>query len=170
MSFFGGLFGGSNPILNQGINEAGSISGFGTGVGEGAVSTGLGFEEGILSGNQAEQAKLLAPEINTIAQQGQQANQTAAEFGNRSGGTNAAAQQNMDKQRSAVNDMISKLTGQAAGAVTQTGENLLNTGLTANDLAAYESQQRMDNWNNSILGRLVNGAADTGMMAAGMAV
>ena len=66
MSFMGGLFTGSNSTLTGDEANAGNVMGFGTATGEGAVSTGLGFEEGLLSGNQAEEAKLLAPEIGNI--------------------------------------------------------------------------------------------------------
>ena len=162
MGFFGGLFGGSNDVLNGDIGNAGNIMGFGTATGEGAVQTGLGFEEGLLSGNQAEEARLLAPEISGIQKRGQQQIQTSGEFGNRSGGTNASAQNNIDTQRAQVNDMVSNLTKGAAENVTQTGENLLNTGLNANQIQAKEAQQRMENQKNSILGKGITGAAELG--------
>jgi hypothetical protein len=152
MSFLGGLFTGNNPTETGDVGNAGQIMGFGTAAGEGAVQTGLGFEEGLLSGNQAQIGQLLAPEISNIQKEGQQQIQTAGQFQNRSGGTNASAQNNIDTQRAAVNDMISKLTGQAAGAVTNTGENLLNTGLKANQVQNQEAQQIMDNQANSIFG------------------
>ena len=135
--------------------------GFGTATGEGAVQTGLGFEEGILSGDQAEQARLLAPEISGIQKRGQEQIQTAGEFGNRSGGTNASAQNNIDTQRSQVNDMVSKLTGEAAGAVTNTGENLLNTGLEANALQDQEAQQILKNQESSIGGKAITEGVST---------
>jgi hypothetical protein len=151
--FMSGIFTGKNETLNGDIGNAGNIMNFGTATGEGAVNTGLGFEEGILSGDQAKQAQLLAPEISNIQKQGQQQIQTASQFGNRSGGVNAAAQNNVDTQRSAVNDMIAKLLGSSASNVTSTGENLLNTGLQANQLQADESQQKMTNQADSIFGR-----------------
>ena len=155
MSFMGGLFTGSNSTLTGDEANAGDVMGFGTATGEGAVSTGLGFEEGLLSGNQAEEAKLLAPEIGNIQKQGQQQIQTAGEFGNRSGGVNASAQNNIDTQRSQVNDMVSKLTGSAASNVTNTGENLLNTGLEANQIQAGESEEKQKEQADSIFGRAI---------------
>lgn len=161
MSFLGGIFTGSSPGLNGAEGTSSNIGGFGTGVGESAVDTGLGFEEGLLSGNQAEEAKLLAPEISTIQKQGQQQIQTQGEFGNRSGGTNASAQNNIDTQRSAVNDMISKLTGDAASSVTNTGTTLLNTGLNASQAQANEAEQELQNQQNSLLGGVITrGAGD----------
>ena len=167
-SFLAGLFGGKNDALNGDINNSGNIMGFGTGVGESAVNQGLGFDEALLSGNQAEEAKLLAPEISGIQKRGQQQVETAGEFGNRSGGTNASAQNNIDSQRSNVNDMVSQLTKGAASDVTKTGENLLNTGLSADELQAKQSQQRMENNDNSILGGAITGGVDVGMEALGI--
>jgi hypothetical protein len=162
MGFFGGLFGGSNDQINSDINQSAGVAGFGTGVGEGAVQSGLGFEEGLLSGNQAQEAQLLAPEIGNIQKQGQQQIQTAAQFGNRSGGTNASAQNDIDTQRSQVNDMVAKLTGNAAGAVMNEGNSLLGTGLKANQINEKEAQQRMENQKNSILGQGITNGVNAG--------
>jgi len=151
--FMSGIFTGNDDTENQNIANAGQINDFGTATGEGAVQSGLGFEEGILSGNQAEQAQLLAPEIQNIQKQGQQQIQTAGEFGNRSGGVNASAQNNIDSQRSQVNNMVSQLTGQAAGAVMNEGNQMLNTGLEANKLQNEEEQQKLNDQQNSILGQ-----------------
>ena len=158
-SFLGGIFTGSSPNLTAAEGTASNIGGFGTGVGEGAVSSGLGFEEGLLSGNQAEEAKLLAPEISGIQKRGQQQIQTAGEFGNRSGGTNAAAQNNIDTQRANVNDMIAQLTGNAAANVTSTGTGLLNTGLSASEAQAQEAQMQLENQRNSLLGNAIGEGA-----------
>ena len=151
--FMSGIFTGNDDTENQDIANAGNINAFGTATGEGAVQQGLGFEEGILSGNQAEQAQLLAPEIQNIQKQGQQQIQTAGEFGNRSGGVNASAQNNIDSQRAQVNNMVSQLTGQAAGAVMNEGNQMLNTGLEANTLQNEEEQQKLKNQEGSIFGK-----------------
>lgn len=164
-SFLGGLFSGQDPTLSGDIGDAGNVAGFGIGAGESAVNTGLGFEEGLLSGNQAEEAKLLAPEISGIQKRGQQQIQTAGEFGNRSGGTNASAQNNIDTQRGEVNNMISQLTGGAAANVTQAGEGLLNTGLNASEAQAQEAQMRLQNERDSILGQGTSDFAATGLNA-----
>lgn len=172
MSFMGGIFTGENETLDNDIANAGNINAFGTATGEGAVSSGLGFEEGILSGDQAKQAQLLAPEIQNIQKQGQEQIQTAGEFGNRSGGVNASAQNNIDTQRSQVNNMVSKLTGNAAGAVMSEGNTLLNTGLEANKLQADESQQKLNDQQNSIFGQGIGTAAgaveDAGLTTLGL--
>ena len=151
--FMSGIFTGNDDTENQDIANAGNINAFGTATGEGAVQQGLGFEEGILSGNQAEQAQLLAPEIQNIQKQGQQQIQTAGEFGNRSGGVNASAQNNIDSQRAQVNNMVSQLTGNAAGSVMNEGNQMLNTGLEANQLQNEEEQQKLKNQESSIFGK-----------------
>ncbi len=161
MSFMGGIFTGENKTLDNDIANAGNINAFGTATGEGAVSSGLGFEEGILSGDQAKQAQLLAPEIQNIQKQGQEQIQTAGEFGNRSGGVNASAQNNIDTQRAQVNNMVSQLTGNAAGAVMNEGNQMLNTGLEANQIQAEESQQKLKNQESSIGGKAITEGVST---------
>lgn len=165
-SFLSGIFTGSNPTLQGDINQAGQIAGFGTTTGEGAIQSGLGFNEALLSGNQAKEAQLLAPQIQGIQQRGQQQLQTQGEFANRSGGVNASNQQNIDTQRADVNNMISQLTGGAARDVTQAGQGLLGTGLSANALQAQESQMQLENEKNSVFGKGISDFAQTGLNAA----
>ena len=161
MSYMGGIFTGNNSTLNQDVANAGNISSFGTATGEGAVSSGLGFEEGLLSGDQSKEAQLLAPEIQNIQKQGQEQIQTAGEFGNRSGGVNASAQNNMDTQRSQVNNMVSQLTGGAAGAVTQTGENQMGLGLQADEAQSQMAEQIQKNQGHSVFGQMLHQGAGT---------
>lgn len=161
MSFLGGIFTGSNPTQTGDINNAGGIEGFGTSVGEGDIDAASGFDESLLSGNQGEEAKLLAPQISNVQKQGQQQIQTAAEFGDRSGGTNASAQSNIDTQRANVNDMISKLTSGAASSLGSLGTSSLGLGLTANQLQDQESEQKLKDEQQSLLGGAITaGASD----------
>lgn len=163
MSFWSSIFGGSNPTINQGINQAGQIAGFGQSQGEGLLTSAGNFFQGLMGGNPAQTAKLLAPQIQANQQQAQQQKQTMAQFGNRSGGTNAAAQTIDDQTRANISNMISNLTGQAAGSAAQMGQGLLNTGISALNQQVQFSQQQMENWANSIFGQSLS----TG---AGMAV
>lgn len=165
MSFWSSLFGGANPTLNSDINQTGSIGGFATGLGEKNASQASSFFSNILSGDQSKIAKTLAPQISAIQTQGNQQKQTNAQFGNRSGGTNAQNQQIGDQSRSAINNMIAQLTGSAASNLESSGEGLLGTGLQATTAQAGLSQVQMQNWSNSILGKGVSqgiGAAVTG--------
>lgn len=167
MGFWGGLFGGSNSELNSDINQSSGIAGFGTSVGEGDINAASGFDNALLSGNEAAEGKLLAPQIANIQQEGQQQIQTAGEFGNRSGGTNASAQNNIDSQRANVNSMISQLTGGAASGLASLGTSTLGLGLSANQLNEQEAQQRMQNQKNSIFGTGISDLAQAGESIAG---
>lgn len=161
-SFLAGLFGGQNSTLNGDINATGQIAGFGTSVGEGDIQGASGFYNSLLSGNQSEEAKLLAPQIQNIQKQGQQQLDTAAQFGNRSGGTNAAGQNNIDTQRANVSNMISGLTSGAASGLSSLGTSSLGIGLSADEQQAQESQERLQNNNNSLLGKNIGGAINYG--------
>jgi hypothetical protein len=158
MSFWGSMFGGSNPTLNSGINQAGQVSGFGTSKGEGLLTSAGNFFQTLMGGDPAATARLLAPQIQANQQQAQQAKQTAAQFTTRSGGTNAAAQTIDDKTRANITNMISNLTGQAAGAATSLGQGLLDTGIQALNQQVNFSQGQMQNWANSIFGNAMRSA------------
>jgi hypothetical protein len=158
-SFFGGILSGQNPTLSNDINSAGGILNFGTGTGETDITDASNFYKTILNGNPEETAKLLAPQISTIQGQGQQQLDTTAQFGNRSGGTNASNQTNMDTERANVERMIAQLTGGAAGALTGIGENALGTGLQANQVQAGESENKLKNEIDSIFGNVIGETA-----------
>jgi hypothetical protein len=166
MSFWGSIFGGSNPTLNSGINQAGQISGFGTSKGEGLLTSAGNFFQTLMSGDPAQTAKLLAPQIKAQQDQAQQAKQTAAQFATRSGGTNAANQSIDDKTRANITNMISNLTGAAAGSAAQMGQGLLDTGINALSKQVQFSQDQMQNWANSIFGQGMSSAAGFGEGAA----
>ena len=105
-------------------------SGFAGSVGEGLLSNSSALINGLLSGNEADISKLLAPQIGSISKQANEKTQTRAEFGSRSGGTNAANQNTMDTARSSVNDMISSLTSGALNTAATTGSNLLSSSMS----------------------------------------
>ena len=164
-SFLSAIFGGANPTIGGDINQSGQIAGFGQSLGEGDLQNASGFYNDILSGNSAKQAAVLAPEISDIQKQGQQQIATAGQFGNRSGGTNASAQNNIDTQRGQVSNMISSLTGGAASGLASIGQNALNTGLAANNQQAGQSQEQLQNFQNSVLGQGTSDVAATGLNA-----
>ena len=166
-SFLSSIIAGANPTLGGDINQSGQIAGFGQSLGEGDLQNASGFYNDILSGNSAKQAAVLAPEISNIQKQGQQQIATAGQFGNRSGGTNASAQNNIDTQRGQVSDMIAKLTGERRFGLSSIGSNALNTGLSANAQQADQSQQQMQNFQNSILGKGISDFAGNGLERCG---
>lgn len=161
--FLSGIFTGSNPTLGGTIGTAKNIAGFGTGKGEGYTSTAGDFLQQIMGGNPAVISKLLAPQIGAEANQANQKIQTNAEFGDRSGGTNASNQTTLDTTRGNIDDMISRITGGAVGQLGQMGENLLNTGLNANDEAAKLSQEQLQNQQQSLLGGILNKGVQGGL-------
>jgi hypothetical protein len=162
MSFWSSLFGGANSTLSGGMKQAGQIAGYGQSQGEGLTTKAGNFFSSLLSGNPAQTAKLLAPQIQAQQQGAQQAKQQMAQFGNRGGGTNAAGQTIDDKTRANIGTMISQLTGQAAGGAAQMGQNLLDTSMAALQQQVNFSQQQMQNWSDSILGK----GTTTGVSAA----
>lgn len=169
MGFFSSLFGGSNPTLSSAIGTTGQTAGFSTGLGEKNIGQSSKFFSDILSGNPTKQAKALAPEISAIQGQTQQQLKSMAQFHNRSGGTNAAAQTAGDTARATFNNMVAKLLGTSAANLSSTGTNLLNTGLSATGLQSDLSQQQMKNWQQSLFGGALTGAVGIGLGAAGKA-
>jgi hypothetical protein len=161
-NFFSSLFGGSNSTLSGAMNNTGNIAGFASGVGQGNVTNSSNFFNSLLSGNSKDQAKVLAPQIKTMQDQGQQQLNTTSQFGNRSGGTNASNQKNMDTTRGNIDNAISSLTGSAASNLMSSGQSLLGTSLNAYQKQEQMSQDQMANWANSILGKGITGAAAAG--------
>lgn len=129
-------------------------SGFAGAVGEGLLGNSSAFIDALLSGNQGKMAELLAPQISAISKQANEKTQTNAQFGSRSGGTNASNQNTMDEARSSVNDMIAKLTSGAIGTGASLGSDLLGKSMSGySDVFnqnAYEQQQRAAKWNDII--------------------
>ena len=165
MGFWGSLFGGSNSTLSGGMTKAGQVADYGISKGEGLTSQAGDFFSTLLGGDPAKTAKLLAPQIQTMQKQGQQAKNTMAQFGNRSGGTNAKAQTIDDTTRANIDNMISTLTGQAASGAASIGQNLIDTGLKSLNQQVDFSQMQMENWANSLLGQGLTSAAAFGEKA-----
>jgi len=161
-NYFASLFGGQNTDLNSDINQSGAISGFATGVGEGDVTAASKFYQDILSGDPTQEATALAPEISSLKKRAEENKKTSAEFGTRSGGT-AAANAASDAN---VNADIFNLTGglkrDAASGAASLGTSEQGLGLNANEVNAQESQQRMKNWQDSILSQGISGAINYG--------
>ena len=127
-------------------------SGFAGSMGEGLLSNSSALINGLLSGNQSDIAKLLAPQIGAISKQANEKTQTNSTFGARSGGTNASNQNTMDTARSSVNDMISSLTSNAMSSGASLGSNLLSQSMSGyNDVFNQnltEQQQRLAQTND----------------------
>jgi hypothetical protein len=162
-----GFFGiGMGP--NQGQeNEASALTGignFGTSEGEKDILLSDNFWQAILSGDPGQISKVLGPEMSAVNKQGQQAKKTASEFGNRGGGTNAYMQTTDDSTRTAIDSMISRLTGTAAGALGSSGSGLLSTGLSAHN-AAFNADTTIHDENQAKWGDIFKSAVDVGTAA-----
>lgn len=133
-----GFFGiGMGPTKEE-KSQYGDIAGigdFGTSEGKKDTLASDNFWHSILSGDPSKIATVLGPEISGINKQGQQQKKTAAEFGNRGGGTNASEQMAGDTTRTSYDSIVSELTGKAAGALGASGSSLLAAGLSAHDSA-----------------------------------
>lgn len=129
-------------------------SGFSGSVGKGLLSDSSALISALLSGDPHKISQILAPEISGISKQANQKTQTNAQFGSRSGGTNASNQNTMDQARAGVNDLISGLTKSAIGEGASLGTNLVNTSMSGyNDVFNQnltEQQQRAAKWNDLI--------------------
>lgn len=159
-AFLGSIFGGSNSTLNKDLEDTGQQAGFDTGQGQGDITAGTDFLKDILSGDPTKQAQALAPEISSEKKSVQQDQKTGAMMGTRSGGTAAANVSAADKAHSDITDMLAKLTGTAATALPSIGTNLTAQGTAATQDEAKLAQQRMENWQKSILGQGITGATD----------
>src|SRR5271170_6828161 len=97
-----------------------------TGLGLGDVSTASNFWDTIMSGNQQNISALLGPEFSAISGQAQQNIDTAGQFGNRSGGTNASIQSTTNNVRGADTSLIDQLTAAAPTALASIGSSTLS--------------------------------------------
>lgn len=165
--FLSAIFGGSNPTLNKDINQLGQLSGFSQGIGQGDTTTASNYYRNLLSGDPSLEAKALAPQISAQQQQEQQARNSLAQFGNRSGGTGGAMQALASQGRGNIINALGGLQSGAAGNLANIGQ--ANLGLAASDNAeqAQQSQQRMQNYMNSILGKGIS-AGIGGLEAYGL--
>lgn len=162
IGFFSALFGGSSPELNKNISEYGQVGGWATGQGQADVGKSSKFWSDILSGDSSKISQSLAPQIGAAKSSAQQENKTRSEFGNRSGGTAASNAMTSDKTHSDITSLIGSLTGSSASNLGSIGESMLSTGLGALNMQDKAVQQRMSNWQNSILGKGITGAVQAG--------
>lgn len=174
MSFWGSLFGGSNPTLNSDISKTGQISDFSSSLGQKNTSTGSNFFNSLVSGDATKISQTLAPQISAAKTSLQQNQKTSAQNSDRSGGKAASNNAAQDKVHSDITNMVGSLTGGAASTLLSSGSGLLGTALGGYNEQADMSQKQMENWANSILGKgitgAVQGAEALGMGAAGGAL
>ena len=165
----GGLVGGifdltqGDPTSTE-QSELGSLGTQETSTGTAATNAAQGYYGGILSGNQAQIAETLAPEISSGAQAEQQQKQTNAEFGNRSGGTNSSTQAADSQERGNIINLIGQAQQGAASGEASLGTNLLgqaSSNINSQAGLATQNQQR----ETSDVGGIASGVAS---IAAGL--
>ena len=159
MSFFGSLFGGQNETLDKNINQFGQDAGVAGNLGTQDATAASKFYTDVLSGDATKEGQAIAPETSAIQQRGQQQKNQVAQFGPRSGGT-AATTSAIDSSGNA--ELIKLLGGlQTTAASGAASLGTAEQGLSLQDKQAQDqaSQQRMQNWMNSILGRGITQAA-----------
>ena len=141
--FFGVDMGVSQDQQSQ-HNNLTAASGFATGLGEQDLTASSNFMNEILSGDPTKVATALAPQINQQQQRNQQAKDTTAQFGPRSGGTAATVANMGAADRASTTDLVGSLTGKAAGELGSMGGNLLNSGMQGNATAFGEANTLHD--------------------------
>jgi hypothetical protein len=122
-----GIGGGASSQEKQAYGNLNSLAGFDSSHGQSDIGLGEDWMRAILSGDP-KTSKLLAPMISGIKNRSQEKLQTASQFGDRSGGTNAGLQQTGDHIDSQINEMIDSLTQGAIGGITSLGTNLVGQG------------------------------------------
>ena len=152
-AFLSSIFGGSNPTLGKDMNQFGQDAGVTGGIGNADATAASKFYTDILSGDPTKQAQAIAPQTAAAQEGAQQQKNQAAQFAPRSGGM-AATMAGMDANTRA--QLIQLLGGLQSGAASgAAGLGTAEQGLSqqATGQQAQLSQEQMQNWANSILGK-----------------
>jgi hypothetical protein len=100
------------------------------------LGTGANYWNAILSGDPTKMSAALAPQISAIKGQTGQNIAGLQQFSGRSGGTNAAVQNETVSAQTAIQNLFDLLGPEAAQQLTQIGEFQTSAGLTAEEGAA----------------------------------
>jgi hypothetical protein len=122
-----GGFGKMSDVYNTMRTLGGSLTS------AGATDTGAAskYYSSLLSGNPAAVSAATAPETNAITSEASQQKKQMSEFGNRTGGKVAAAQDITSGTRGAIADTIAKERSGAAGGLAKIGAGETGAGLGA---------------------------------------
>jgi len=156
-AFLSSIFAGANPTLEKDIQDSGQQAGFDTGEGQSDVTAGDAFLKSILGGDASKTAQVLAPQISALKTSVQNDQKTAAQNGTRSGGTTAGNLAASDKAHADITNLIGDTTAKAATALPEIGTTLTQQGTAATGQQAKMTQEQMQNWANSILGKAISG-------------
>lgn len=161
MGFFSSLFGGKNDTLNKNIPAFQQSADFSTGVGQGDVTAASKWYNDILSGDPSKMAAAVAPETSALQSETQQAKNQTAQFSPRSGGTAANIAGLDANNRAQIIKLLGGLQGGSAGSLANLGTTEQGIGLQSREEADKASQQQMENWSKSILGKGITQAASS---------
>lgn len=152
------LFSG-NPTQQE-QEQFGNLSAEQLGAGEGAETKAEGYYNNLLT----NPTLALAPEISAGQNQVEQQNLENANFGNRSGGTNASTQNAAGAERGNIINLMGETQGQAAGALGSLGATQVGEGASALGNEANLATQRRQQLDQDV-GGIAQGAAEiaTGM-------
>lgn len=117
--------------LSSLTNQTQNIGGQNVAAGESNIGAGANYFQSLLSNKPGAVAQAVAPQVSAVTGQAQQNRQQQAEFGNRSGGTNAAQQATTSQTSGEITNLINSLIPGAATALTSTGQAQESLGLTA---------------------------------------
>lgn len=140
-----GLFGiggsGAKTTRNSELGAWGALSNIGSWAntfgqnqsqaGANNLNTAANFWNTILGGNRGAISQLIAPEVSTIQNQTNEQIQTAGQFGNRSGGTNAAQVADASAGSTAIQNLINTIFSQAPTQLASVGAEQEGLGLGA---------------------------------------
>jgi len=159
-SFLSGIFGGSNPTLDKNINQFGQDASNAGNVGAGDVTAASKEYQDILSGDPTKSAEAIAPETKAAQDQAGQAKKSAAEFGNRSGGTTATMAGLDEGTRANLIQLLGGLKMGAASGAASLGTSEQGLSLQGKEAQDQAAQEKLQNEMNSILGKGIGGAVD----------
>jgi hypothetical protein len=159
--FFSSLFGGQNKTLNSDMAQEGSLAGFSTGIGEKDTTAASQYQNDILSGDPTKESEALAPEISAAKKRSEEAKKARSENGNRGGGNNSANAAADAGVNSDILNMEGGLKSGAASALGSMGQSNLQNATSNLQSQEAMSQQQMENYANSILGKGITSATSS---------
>lgn len=155
------LFAGNPAAKEQ--QQFGGFADWGIGEGEGDATTASTYFNNVLT----DPTKALAPEIAADQGQIEQQRLTDANFGNRSGGTNATTQNAEGAGRGDIIKLMGDEQGKAAGEIGTLGTTLTGQGENALGSEANLAETRRSQVDSDV-GNIAQGAAELALGIPGM--
>ena len=116
--------------LSSLTNATSAAGGKGVAAGQQGLGQAQSYFSSLLSNEPGKVAQAVSPQVSAITGQAQQTRQTASEFGNRSGGTNAIQAAQPAQESAQVTNLINTLIPQAATNEANVASSQGNLGAT----------------------------------------